>query len=224
MRGRVDLAEKRKEIYAKIRLAAIKEFAKNGLEGATIQNIADNVGMSKAKLYYYISSKEELYDEVLIYILNIFQELLAVSDFDMGPEVFLRDYIRRSIDVSIDMPEIAQLYSNEILQGAPYLAKYWSGTKEVTQRCAVKIREWIDAGLMRELDPITLQLNLWAVCRSFTLQASQLRYMIDLQTDKPPNKDHLLEEVTNLFLYGCGIDIAAPPIATESASTAERVG
>lgn len=46
--------------YAEIFLAAIHLFQEKGYHGASMQDLADAVGMQKASLYYYIQSKQEL--------------------------------------------------------------------------------------------------------------------------------------------------------------------
>jgi AcrR family transcriptional regulator len=43
-----------------IRAAALRIFRKKGYHAASMQNIADAVGLYKGSLYYYVSSKEEL--------------------------------------------------------------------------------------------------------------------------------------------------------------------
>ena len=65
MTGRGDLVAKRMELKEEIHKAAILEFSENGLRGASTQGIADRAGISKTKLHYHITSKEELYEEVL---------------------------------------------------------------------------------------------------------------------------------------------------------------
>ena len=52
---------KRREIAA----AAVKVFDRLGLQGASISAVAAELGIDRATLYYYISSKEELFDEVI---------------------------------------------------------------------------------------------------------------------------------------------------------------
>ncbi|NOY88616.1 MAG: TetR/AcrR family transcriptional regulator [FCB group bacterium] len=44
---------------------ALVEFAKYGLSGARVDRIAKNAKVNKAMIYYYFSSKENLYNEVI---------------------------------------------------------------------------------------------------------------------------------------------------------------
>ena len=45
--------------------AALKEFSHHGMEGARVDRIAREARVNKAMIYYYFSSKEKLYTEVL---------------------------------------------------------------------------------------------------------------------------------------------------------------
>ena len=50
--------------------AATAEFAVNGFEATSVQKIASAAGVSKAKVFYYFESKEELYARVLDRVLG----------------------------------------------------------------------------------------------------------------------------------------------------------
>lgn len=45
--------------------AAVSVFNRLGFQGATMSAVADELDIDRATLYYYISSKEELFDEVV---------------------------------------------------------------------------------------------------------------------------------------------------------------
>jgi AcrR family transcriptional regulator len=49
----------------KIAEAAVRVFNRLGFEGASVSAVADELDIDRASLYYYISSKEELFDELV---------------------------------------------------------------------------------------------------------------------------------------------------------------
>lgn len=51
--------------WAELLEVAIQVFAERGYEGASLQDIADRLGMLKGSLYYYIRTKEDLLFEVI---------------------------------------------------------------------------------------------------------------------------------------------------------------
>lgn len=59
--GAAAYQQRRKEIA----VAAARVFNQRGLQGTTISAVADELSIDRASLYYYISCKEELFDEVI---------------------------------------------------------------------------------------------------------------------------------------------------------------
>jgi AcrR family transcriptional regulator len=47
-----------------IRHAALQEFISEGISGARMQAIADNIGVTKAMIHYYFDTKDNLFEEV----------------------------------------------------------------------------------------------------------------------------------------------------------------
>ena len=65
----------RKDLRREIRRRAIVDaaaavFAEHGIQSATLDQIGEKVGLSKASLYYYVKSKEQLIADVLAGVLE----------------------------------------------------------------------------------------------------------------------------------------------------------
>lgn len=58
------------ETKTRILLAAKSEFAQKGYAGARMEHIAKNAQANKAMIHYYFGNKEQLYREVLVYMLG----------------------------------------------------------------------------------------------------------------------------------------------------------
>lgn len=198
-----------KSIKAKLLILdnAVSEFAKNGLKGASVNKIANLAGLSKTQLYYYFSNKESLYEQTLIHIIHIWQDLFAIENADDGPEKFLRGYIKRNMRLSFEHPEISQLYSREIAQGAPFLKKHWHLSKNQFDTGVKKINGWVKKGLMNPVDPQLLQLNIWGITQFYALHAAQVRFLIGIDEKSQVDFEHFTQEATNLILKGCGIKL-----------------
>ena len=186
---------------------AVGEFAKNGLKGASVNTIANLAGLSKTQLYYYFSNKESLYEQTLIHIIHIWQDLFTIKNADDGPEEFLRGYVKRKMRLSFEHPEIFQLYSREIAQGAPFLKKHWHLSKNQFDTGVEKINGWVEKGLMNPVDPQLLQLNIWGITQFYALHADQVRFLIDIDKKSQFDFEHFTQEATNLILKGCGIKL-----------------
>lgn len=65
--------ERKKQIIK----AALKRFVKHGISKTSLDEIARDVRIGKATLYYYFKSKEELYQETLKYEISIYFEEIS---------------------------------------------------------------------------------------------------------------------------------------------------
>lgn len=83
----------------KILDAAKKVFETSGYNGARMQQIADEAGISKASLHYYFRSKENLFDRIFEETMEEFIPLLQTwqSDSDNW-ETKLREFIHEFFD------------------------------------------------------------------------------------------------------------------------------
>ena len=80
--------------HAEIFSAALKLFQEKGYHGASMQDLADAVGMQKASLYYYFKSKEDLLVLVCERATSAFtQELTAIVASDSNATEKLRRVI-----------------------------------------------------------------------------------------------------------------------------------
>lgn len=199
---RADLAQKRGELREVIRDAAIAEFAEFGLRGATTQGIADRAGMTKTKLHYHIDSKEELYQEALDHILDIWAELFEGIATEQGPEAFLKDYIARKVRFSLDQPEKVKMFIGEVMRGAPMLREHWARSREHTRRAAQRIEDWAAAGLIRKVDPLLLQFHIWSMTETWAVIGTELRFMMDLDDAASLDQDRIISEITTLVFRG----------------------
>tara|TARA_B100000902_G_scaffold387086_2_gene430641 strand:+ start:117 stop:707 length:591 start_codon:yes stop_codon:yes gene_type:complete len=58
--------EERKNRKNQILLGALKVFKREGIEKTTMDQVANESGFGKATLYYYYSSKDEIFDDVML--------------------------------------------------------------------------------------------------------------------------------------------------------------
>ncbi len=89
----------REERWAELLGVATQVFYEKGYDGASLQDIADRLGMLKGSLYYYIQSKEDLLHDV---ISSVHRDGLAViteaASGDGEPLTRLERVIRRHVE------------------------------------------------------------------------------------------------------------------------------
>jgi TetR/AcrR family transcriptional repressor of mexJK operon len=85
------IAETKDEMRERILEAALKRFTHYGSAKTTMNEIAEDLGCSKASLYYYFPDKKGLHRAVLIKIAeNFFAELEAVAENIVSAEATLQ--------------------------------------------------------------------------------------------------------------------------------------
>lgn len=196
--------QNRERVLAAIRAAAIAEFSQNGLKGTSTQAIAERAGLTKPQLHYYIHGKEELYEELLMSVVAEWKGMFDVASSDPGK--VLADYVRSKINLAFDKPEISRIFTREVLDGGRNLAKFWPDARKRTREKVAAINGWIARGLMRPVDGYTLLMTIWAMTQFYAdsaLQVQQLRK--PNQSGWLPEREALVEELTQFVLRGCGI-------------------
>ncbi len=112
-RAAKQVAERRNR-DAEVIAAAIKVFHSKGFPAATVQDVADEVGVLKGSLYHYISSKEDLLFRVLKeshdQAAGIMEEIVAL---DATPIERLRAYLERMHLWYLNNHERASVYLNQ---------------------------------------------------------------------------------------------------------------
>lgn len=146
--------------------AALNEFATHGLGGARMARIARQAGVNKALLFYYFSSKENLYQEVMHQALSIVvpqlqQALLEAREPKELIELLPRIYIQ----FTLKHPEFIQMILFELIREPQAMAKMMANALESYQpspplEIKKKINEWGAKGLLNENNPAQLALNL----------------------------------------------------------------
>lgn len=91
--------------------AAIAIFWEKGYSAASVQDVADAVGVLKGSLYYYIDSKEDLLLEIFAESHRQASEIVAEARaLDVTPLERLRFYIERYVTWYLDNVERVSLY------------------------------------------------------------------------------------------------------------------
>ncbi|WP_051471194.1 TetR/AcrR family transcriptional regulator [Patulibacter minatonensis] len=94
--------------------AAVAVFWSKGYAAATIQDVADRIGVLKGSLYYYIESKEGLLERLFDEINRDARAILAdVSALDAPPLERLRAYVERYTAWYLTSFERVSIYFSE---------------------------------------------------------------------------------------------------------------
>ncbi|WP_062525965.1 TetR/AcrR family transcriptional regulator [Demequina rhizosphaerae] len=178
---------KREEILA----AALEIIAANGFSGASLQEIAQAVGLSKAGVLHYFDSKEELFVAVLRRRDALDQAAAGASDLEMidleaidRAGITLHSFVA-PIRHNVEVPGLTQLYTRLAAEATDpahaahdYFVERYAGSVEGLAHLIALLR---DAGRLRaDIDPEAVADMLLALADGL-----QTRWLLDPEVDMP---------------------------------------
>ena len=163
----------------KIMDAAVSVFSQHGFRGATLDQIADEAGLSKPNVLYYFDSKAAIHVELLNALMSEWLAPLAVMDAQGDPLEELLNYIRRKMEMSRAYPRESRLFANEIIQGAPRMRPHLeSGLRPLFEEKCRLIQSWVDEGRIARVDPGHLIFTIWAVTQHYADFEAQVQVLM----------------------------------------------
>ncbi|MHC1706786.1 MAG: TetR/AcrR family transcriptional regulator [Bacteroidales bacterium] len=141
--------------------AARKVFARKGLEGARMQEIADEAGINKALLHYYFRNKEKLFELVFQEVLSKFIGgigTLLTTDipFFQKIERFIGEYL----NLLMTNPFIPGFIITEIHRDPDSILNFMKMQNPPLQLLSNEVKKEIEAGNIRPVDPLHLVVNM----------------------------------------------------------------
>jgi AcrR family transcriptional regulator len=146
----------------KILAAAKKVFVEKGLDGARIQEIADEAGMSKASLHYYYRSKQHLFDGIYMQVFSdVLPRIFGIFMSDLPLREIIRNFFEMHIEFLKQNPSVSMFVMKEINR-VPHLLKKILTEKGVDILGVVnaKVQEAVDRGEIRPIRGEELILNM----------------------------------------------------------------
>ena len=136
-------------------------FHKQGYRSTSLDDVSRELGITKAAIYHYVSSKEKLLSIIYIQALeNIFRNTYKIAGKDLPPDITLKliiqNHIKGIIIQSISMFSVFFTEENQLPQKE--FNKIRDEKKKYTQIVERIIEEGISQGLFRKADP-RLQAN-----------------------------------------------------------------
>jgi AcrR family transcriptional regulator len=151
----------------KLMQAAQNAFIKYGLEGARMQDIADEAGISKSMLHYYFSKKEKLFELILRQaVADIFSRLRQILDADDSVMSKINRLSHEYIDFLLDHPYLPLFVLHESHKDPAAFKNDFlpPGDVAFTTHFQEQIEEEIKLGKIRPVNPYVLIAQIMAMC------------------------------------------------------------
>lgn len=182
-----------KEKTATIFAAALSIFSAQGFRGATLDQIALEAGMSKPNLLYYFESKEAIHTALLGNLIETWLDPMRALNDDSEPLESILNYVRLKLAMSRDYPRESRLFANEILQGAPRIHQFLSNDlKQLVDEKTALIQRWVQAGKIRDVDPVHLIFSIWSLTQHYADFDAQVHAVLGTEKDPYPDAEDYL--------------------------------
>jgi TetR/AcrR family transcriptional regulator len=149
----------------KLLTAARHEFAKSGLAGARVDEIALRAGVNKQLVYHYFGDKDALYLAVLEWV---YEEIRAhereLNLTGLPPERAIKKLIESSFDHLARHPDFIVLLNDENRNGARHVRasrKLANMHSPLVSLVSTILREGVQAGIFRKgVNPVHLYISI----------------------------------------------------------------
>ena len=183
--------------------AAEEEFARFGLIGARTEVIASKTGVTKAMIYYYFNSKEELYQAVLKRHAAIFLDAVdRLHTQQLSPEDALKQMIRAAVAHELAYPNQGKILLHEAMQNE---GKYFKLTGwEAPIGLGMKLlQQGIDKGYFRPHNPWLMMIHIMGVITFYFNAENNLKNITpERQWQSAEAIEEFTESVIALILAG----------------------
>lgn len=161
---------KSKNTKKRILNAGLKEFSFRGYAGTRMEKIAIRAEINKAMLFYYFSSKENLYHEVLKHtVRNIIPKIRNIILLEQSPEGFLEKLPEVYIDFFSKNQNFIKMVTFDFVQQTDVIKSTFEqtigeGFHQGPRLVLKKIEKWYEKGKISESDPLQFMINIVSLC------------------------------------------------------------
>ena len=155
-----------KSTEQKILESARNIFHRKGLEGARMQEIADEAGINKAMLHYYFRSKDQLFDSVFMEAVKIiFPKIKELLNVELPLFEKIRFFTDNYLTILMDNMYLPVFVINEINRNPKRFIKSITDKVNLTPEVFLaQINKAVKEKLIKPVDPKQLFINLMSMC------------------------------------------------------------
>lgn len=198
------LTQRGKERRAQLLAFATREFAEKGYHPTSVADIVDGLGVGKGVFYWYFSSKEELFIEILRTSQKDMRRIQqrAISDED-DPVRRVEIGIRAGVMWLAEHNDLRRLFEFARTESA-FREAMRAGQSVLVQDAMVHLKEAIAEGRIPDRDPEALALAILGVSNQLT------NVYIDGRGADP---EHVADMVVSFCRDGLGVNAADRTVA-----------
>jgi len=187
--------------------AAVQEFAQFGFKGASMMSIAKRAELPRPNLHYYFANKLELYQHVLMDILELWNTAFDEVSVEDDPAEAIGNYIHAKVMYSKTNPLASKIFASEIIHGGPNLSNFLNQDYRLwLQEKTTIISQWSQQGKMDPVDPYHLIFMIWSSTQYYADFSVQIETIMEQSSLNDKQYEDVAATISHIILKGCGIN------------------
>jgi len=159
------MVKKTESTEDKIIAAAKRVFIRKGIDGARMQEIADEAGINKSLLHYYFRSKDKLFDRVFSEsFLPVVKTINRV--FESSPDIntLIEGFVTNYIILLKNNPHLPHFILHELNRNPERIVEQIQSSNFNRMRIVEVLSNDVDSNNLKPFDPIHIVVNIIALC------------------------------------------------------------
>jgi AcrR family transcriptional regulator len=191
--------------------AGTRLFARGGLEGTSVRDIAREAGTNICMISYHFGGKEGLYRACLQefgeYRLNLTRGMLEAPASLAEFKVRLKLFLQALVDSNSDRPEFSQIIGKEIEAGLPVAADIFEMTfLEATQNILKFFRHAQDVGIVKkDIDPMFIAHFIYGTVAHLSRCHMVSKKYFKFSLTEQKNREKLVDTLVETLMSGVAI-------------------
>lgn len=188
----------------KILEAARTVFTKKGMDGARMQEIADEAGINKALLHYYFRSKQKLFEAIFSHVFKqIFPDIRSFIQAQKPIEEKIKIFSARYMELLMLNPYLPAFLLRELQRDPEFLASVIKSQGVNPGELLTMLKAEMRSGQIKNMDPRELLINLLSLI-IFPVAAGPLLQIMFFGDDPDAYNEFLTrrkETITTFILH-----------------------
>jgi TetR/AcrR family transcriptional regulator len=207
-----------KDVRQRILDAALKEFSTYGFNGTRMERIATSANITKAMIFYYFSSKKNLYQLVIKQLFDQFSpSILGLLKSNPSPEEFIERMVNIYLGIFSRYPDYVRLLFLELNENTRNLGEVFSTLfrdktgdefgKVGPPQLIRMVKKWYSENLITESDPYQLLISIISLTVLSFIGKPFIEMIFRMTSDwTPPDEETFLRDreksIVNLLKNG----------------------